>query len=29
MTLDLGQLMNGSEEIWEGSILPSLSDFIK
>jgi acetylornithine deacetylase/succinyl-diaminopimelate desuccinylase-like protein len=29
MTLDLGQLMDRSEEIWEGSILPSLSDFIE
>ena len=28
MTLDLGRLMNRSEEIWESSILPSLSDFI-
>ena len=29
MKLDLGQLMDRSEEIWEGSILPSLSDFIE
>ena len=29
MTLDLGQLMDRSEEIWESSILPSLSDFIE
>ena len=28
MTLDLGRLMDRSEEIWESSILPSLSDFI-
>ena len=28
MTLDLGRLMDRSEEIWESSILPSLSDLI-
>ena len=28
MTLELGRLMDRSEEIWESSILPSLSDFI-
>jgi hypothetical protein len=28
MTLDLGRMMDRSEEIWESSILPSLSDFI-
>ena len=28
MTLDLGRLMDRTEEIWESSILPSLSDFI-
>ena len=29
MTLDLGRLMDRSEEIWESSILPSLSDLIR
>ena len=29
MTLDLGNLMDRSDEIWEQSILPSLSDFIE
>ena len=29
MTLDLGSMMERSDEIWEQSILPSLSDFIE
>ena len=29
MALDLGNLMDRSDEIWEQSILPSLSDFIE
>ena len=29
MTLDLGSLMDRSDEIWEQSILPSLSEFIE
>ena len=29
MALDLGHMMNRSDEIWEESILPSLSEFIE